>query len=32
MKKERNWSKIGALGNIALVVLNIINLMINIMR
>lgn len=32
MKKEVNWGKIGALGNIGLIILNIINLTINIMR
>lgn len=28
----RDWTKIGAIGNIALVVLNVINLIINLMR
>jgi hypothetical protein len=32
MKKEVNWGKVGALGNIGLIILNIINLIINIMR
>jgi hypothetical protein len=32
MKKKVNWGKVGALGNIGLIILNIINLIINIMR
>ena len=28
----RDWTKIGAIGNIALVVLNLINLIVNLMR
>jgi hypothetical protein len=32
MNKEVNWGKVGALGNIGLIILNIINLTINIMR
>lgn len=32
MKKEVNWCKVGALGNIGLIVLNIINIIINLTK